>query len=203
MRDRLGKVTVAFHHEEADCHHVRVENPGQHLDFDLARTVAGLIRMLRRMRCDSDEAEDLAQGAVLKAIQNGPLDSPEAWLSTVAKMDWFALRRKRRRRAGLLGRPVDLAEVPCYVDPSAEVDRCEANEVVQAAVDQLPPDLQPVIVWWMDGTTFKTIAAELGVHEKMVSRRFRRALRRLKEILERGPQWNNSVVFPVTPRASR
>jgi len=93
--------------------------------LESARLVAGLTRMTR----DVGLAEDLAQDALVAALEQWPADgvpkNPGAWLMAVAKrraVDHFRRAETLRRRTAELGRDLEEVHVP---DLDAAVDHIE------------------------------------------------------------------------------
>jgi RNA polymerase sigma factor (sigma-70 family) len=93
--------------------------------LESARLVAGLTRMTR----DVGLAEDLAQDALVAALEQWPSDgvpkNPGAWLMAVAKrraVDHFRRAETLRRRTAELGRDLEETHVP---DLDAAVDHIE------------------------------------------------------------------------------
>jgi RNA polymerase sigma factor (sigma-70 family) len=110
--------------------------------LESARLIAGLARMTH----DLELAEDLAQDALLAALEQWPADGiprkPAAWLMAVAKrraVDHFRRADTLRRRTAELGRDLEEAVV---VDLDAAVDHIE-DDVLRLVFLTCHPDLPP------------------------------------------------------------
>jgi RNA polymerase sigma factor (sigma-70 family) len=105
-----------------------------------------LIAGLTRMTSDVGLAEDLAQDALVAALEQWPSDgvprNPGAWLMAVAKrrgIDHFRRGETLRRRTGELGRDLEEASVP---DLEAAVDYIE-DDVLRLIFITCHPALPP------------------------------------------------------------
>lgn len=85
------------------------------------------------------------------------------------------------------GSTVPEALIPSEPEPpDAAYERAETEERVRAAIALLPPREQKVIgLYYYGEATMKQIGAEIGVNESRVSQLHARAIRRLREALEK------------------
>jgi RNA polymerase sigma-70 factor (ECF subfamily) len=142
---------------------------------------------------DADEALDLVQESFVAAWRALARYDPErpmrAWLTTIALnkcRDWSRRRAVRRLFARAL--PLDAAEriAEDRASPHDEAqDRAELGRVARAVAD-LPAALREVLVLrTLEGHGQAEAAALLGITEKAVETRLRRARLRLAERLAR------------------
>jgi RNA polymerase sigma factor (sigma-70 family) len=163
-----------------------------------AHVLATLVRMTR----DVDLADDLAQEAMLAALQQWPVegipDKPAAWLVSVAKrraVDHFRRSETRRRLVERLGEGFDGTEDP---DPTDQVDRVEDDVlrlVYLACHPVLPPDARAALTLRLVcGLTTTEIARAYLVKDATIGQRITRAKRLLVE---------QDVPFELPDRAER
>ena len=150
-----------------------------------ARLVAGLARMTR----DLGLAEDLAQDALVAALEQWPEQgvpaNPGAWLMAVAKrraVDHFRRAETLRRRTAELGHRLEEVHVP---DLDAAVDHIEDDVlrlVFLACHPVLPPESRAALTLRLvGGLTTAEIARGFLVTEATVGQRISRAKRTLAE----------------------
>lgn len=150
---------------------------------DLEKLRWGIVAMLGALGLAWHDAEEIAQDALLKWHQAGPLTSPKAWLRAVARQDGQAMWRKQRDRGAKLGRKVGLDQAEVGVDMFEETSASETREVVRAAVCRLPWDQSCVVELLLNGVSLKAIAKELGIHENTARKRVESARAKLQEWL--------------------
>ena len=145
---------------------------------------------LLRTGCSADEAEEIAQNALIavwrKAGQFDPATSgAAAWMFTIARN----LRIDSVRRSARQGRLVQAAELEFEPEPveTAEtaIARAEDASGVSAALLCLSQEQSTVIrLSFLEGKPHAEIAEALGIPLGTVKSRIRLALSRLKDILE-------------------
>jgi RNA polymerase sigma factor (sigma-70 family) len=152
--------------------------------LESARLVAGLTRMTR----DVGLAEDLAQDALVAALEQWPADgvpkNPGAWLMAVAKrraVDHFRRAETLRRRTAELGRDLEEAHVP---DLDAAVDHIE-DDVLRLMFLTCHPTLPKesrtaLTLRLVGGLTTREIARAFLVKEATIGQRISRAKRALQ-----------------------
>lgn len=150
------------------------------------RLVGGLVRLVG----DLDLAEDLAQEALLAALERWPgsgiPDRPGAWLMTVAKNRGVeALRRRaqRDRKHAALAAELSGTESP---DPGEALDRVVDDDVLRLMLVACHPVLAAegrvaLTLRLLGGLTTDEIARAFLVPEPTVAQRIVRAKRRLAE----------------------
>ena len=148
-----------------------------------ARLVAGLTRMTR----DVALAEDLAQDALVAALEQWPRDgipaNPGAWLMSVAKrraVDHFRRAETLRRRTAELGEQLVEADVPDLV---AAVDHIE-DDVLRLMFltchPVLPPESRAALTLRLvGGLTTQEIARGFLVKDTAMGQRISRAKKAL------------------------
>jgi len=150
-----------------------------------ARLVAGLARMTR----DLALAEDLAQDALVAALEQWPAGgvpkNPGAWLMAVAKrraVDHFRRAETLRRRTHELGHRLEEAHVP---DLDAAVDHIEDDVlrlVYLTCHPALPPESRAALTLRLvGGLTTQEIARGFLVKDATMGQRISRAKRTLAE----------------------
>lgn len=152
--------------------------------LESTRLVAGLTRMTR----DVGLAEDLAQDALVAALEQWPSDgvpkNPGAWLMAVAKrraVDHFRRAETLRRRTAELGRDLEEAHVP---DLDAAVDHIE-DDVLRLMFLTCHPTLPPesrtaLTLRLVGGLTTQEIARAFLVKDATIGQRISRAKRSLQ-----------------------
>lgn len=152
-----------------------------------ARLVGGLTRMTR----DLDLAEDLAQDALVSALESWPTDgvpdNPAAWLMTVAKrraVDTFRRAESLRRKTEELGHGID--EEDGMPDLTSQVDFIE-DDVLRLIFLSCHPRLSPesraaLTLRLVGGLTTAEIARGFLVAESAMAQRISRAKRTLSEV---------------------
>ena len=147
------------------------------------RLVAALVRMTR----DVSLAEDLAQDALVAALEQWPTDgvpaNPGGWLMSVAKrraIDQFRRNATLRDKTALLGHELEEATVP---DLDAAVDHIE-DDVLRLLFLTCHPVLSPdsrtaLTLRLVGGLTTAEIARAFLAQESAVGQRISRAKRTL------------------------
>ena len=165
--------------------------PPRDIDLRLALTEAGpaVRRYLFGMCDDWSEAEDLAQGALLKAwAKRESFDGrahPRTWIFTIARNHWRD--RLRRRRVRPKEQPMDeqLAIPASSPSPMAAAARGELAGAIDAALAALPSEQREALAMReSEGLTFTQIAEALGLPAATVKSRVRYALIKLADKLE-------------------
>jgi RNA polymerase sigma factor (sigma-70 family) len=151
-----------------------------------ARVIGGLTRLTR----DLDLAEDLAQDALVAALEQWPRDgvpdNPGAWLTAVAKrraVDGFRRSATLQEKVALLGHDLQ------------EVDRSDLSDAVDAIDDDVlrliflacHPSLSPdgraaLTLRLVGGLTTQEIARAFLVKDATVGQRISRAKRTLADV---------------------
>ncbi|RKH11921.1 RNA polymerase sigma factor [Corallococcus sp. CA047B] len=154
--------------------------------IESARLIAGLARMVR----DVGQAEELAQDALVAALEKWPVsgvpDNPGAWLMATAKrraIDELRRRKLLERKHEELGHGLEAAEVP---DLDAALDDDVGDDLLRLVFTSCHPVLSPdarvaLTLRLLGGLTTEEIARAFLVPEPTVAQRIVRAKRTLAE----------------------
>ncbi len=123
------------------------------------------------------DAEDVAQDAMIKGLEKlRQLKEPDQfghWVVKIARN----LSVNLLRRKGAADRAAE------HVTPDLP-SKDRPHEDLQAAVARLPSDLRlPLVMYYFDGRSVKTVAEKLNVSTSGVYARLRTAIQELHEIL--------------------
>lgn len=157
----------------------------------LVETHLDLLRFLRRRLRDEEEAEEVLQRFMLRAIERAgdlrDVRSVRAWLgrilaTTIVDHQRTAIRRRRREKAMDNDGLAQLAELS--VEPDVEIDAAVCD-----CLYQLLPTLKPEyaeVIWRADllGEPREQIALRLGTTVNNITVRLHRARQALKVRLE-------------------
>jgi RNA polymerase sigma-70 factor (ECF subfamily) len=149
-----------------------------------------LFRLARGVVSDDDEARDVAQEAYLLAYRKldqfrGP-DGFKSWLAQIALNE----ARRRLRRPVLLVDAHDDAVVDLHAlqsdEPEFDAMSCEAQKIIEAAIDALPADFREVFMLRaVEQLSIAESAELLGIKQATVKTRFHRARTLLRLALNR------------------
>jgi len=149
-------------------------------------TIDGLFGFVSR-RCAGNRelAEDITQETWLRAIRtwraDGIPERPLAWLCTVAGR----LLSNHRRRAS----PEALDSEIAAPDDVGARDRLERRSLIERTLARLPALQHRLLeAFHLDGRPVAEIARDLGITERGVEGRLRRARQRLRRIIETDPE---------------
>lgn len=161
------------------------------VDSTLARIVArdfGTLRLRARAWVgDDDEAKDLVQAALLRALEHPPrmmgTDAMRAWLFVVMRN--LAIDRARSPFARRGPQPVLTAPSPDDLEPPRpsrpELDLAE----IRAAIAELAAPQRAVFERYLRGESYREIARQLHLRVATVGTRIHRAKRALAPVLAR------------------
>ena len=148
-------------------------------------TIDDLYALVSR-RCDGDRAlaEDITQEAWLRAVrawhQDGLPDKPLAWLTTVAAR-LVSNHFRRPAEQSLDGS----AREPTAPDSEATNDRTERRSLVERALARLPGAQARLLeAFHFERAAVGEIATSMGLSERAVEGRLRRARRNLRKQIE-------------------
>ena len=161
---------------------------------ELVRRWAGrLVALCHAKAGRADLADDLAQEALLRAYRAlVSLADPEkfgSWLYGIALrtcLDWLRANHRAAVPFSALGPEVNLDELLGGRHESGEeaVDRADERRELLAQVEALPePCRQVILLYYYEDTTYREIAALLGVSPATVNARLTRARALLRERL--------------------
>jgi RNA polymerase sigma factor (sigma-70 family) len=157
--------------------------------IESARLIAGLARIVR----DVGVAEELAQDALVAALEQWPRagvpDNPGAWLMATAKHRAIDLLRRRElleRKHEELGRELDARQGESMADREAALDDDVGDDLLRLVFTACHPVLSPearvaLTLRLLGGLTTDEIARAFLVPEATVAQRIVRAKRTLAE----------------------
>lgn len=140
-------------------------------------------RLAYRLTGNQADAEDVAQQTFLQAQQSlhqlRTPENPAPWLCSIVRSCWMKQHRRRR--------PVSAASVDLNVDeipqPLAEDEDFDL-ERLQSALDDLPAEYKlAVTMFYLEGLSYKEIAAQLEIPIGTVMSRLARGKAQLRERL--------------------
>ena len=157
--------------------------------IESARIIAGLARMVR----DVGLAEELAQDALVAALEQWPEsgvpDNPGAWLTAAAKhraIDHFRRNKLLERKHEELGRELEIRQEAAVEDFDAAIDDDIGDDLLRLVFTACHPVLSPearvaLTLRLLGGLTTEEIARAFLVPEPTVAQRIVRAKRTLAE----------------------
>ncbi|HET9997869.1 MAG TPA: RNA polymerase sigma factor [Nocardioides sp.] len=153
--------------------------------LESARVVSGLLRITR----DLQLAEDLAQDALVAALESWPEDgipaNPGAWLMTVAKrraIDTFRRAERHRAQVERIGHDLSEASMDELVDQVDHVEDDVLRLMFLTCHPALTPDSRAALTLRLvGGLTTEEIARGFLVKDTAVGQRISRAKRTLAE----------------------
>ncbi len=150
-------------------------------------TIGALYRYVSRNSCgDRSLAEDVTQETWLRAVREwrgrGLPERPMGWLTTVAR-NLLASYYRRRRPASLDS--VSPGEVLAALENGRAAESSEMTSVVCYALARLPaPQAQLLEAFHLEDRRMSQIAETMGLTERAVEGRLRRARQSLRRELE-------------------
>jgi RNA polymerase sigma factor (sigma-70 family) len=157
--------------------------------IESARIIAGLARMVR----DVGLAEELAQDALVAALEQWPEsgvpDNPGAWLTAAAKhraIDHFRRNKLLERKHVELGRELEIRQEDAVADFDAAIDDDIGDDLLRLVFTACHPVLSSearvaLTLRLLGGLTTEEIARAFLVPEPTVAQRIVRAKRTLAE----------------------
>ncbi len=139
-----------------------------------------LVRFIYVRVGDADQAEDLAQEAFLRLLQNAPRH-PKAWLFTVAEnllRDEARLASGRARHLTLIQAAREEERDP---GPESELLRKDDAALVRRALERLPERDRTLLLLHHEGFRYREIAEHLGLAPASIGSLLTRAQRRFLE----------------------
>jgi RNA polymerase sigma factor (sigma-70 family) len=151
-----------------------------------ARHHAPLERYLARLTGDRDLAQDLAQEAFFRLLQQSPApDAVRPWLFRVATNLVRDTARKARRRSTLaLDGRASSAHGDAPPEPDQRADRDHARRRVRAALNDLTPKERTALLMREEGFRHREIAEALGTTTGSIGTLLNRAIRKAARRLE-------------------
>ncbi len=161
-------------------------------EIQLVRTRDHILKSILARGLQRSDAEDIAQVVMLdayRAIEEDKFDyhrELRPWLETViwnAICDHFKTHRRFSTHLPLDTHTQHLSTG--NRDPEQQILQTEMHEQMFRLIDQLPKELQSVLIAHVDGRIQKEIAASLGMTQGAIAKRLARAERLLHKL------WNN------------
>lgn len=177
---------------EEDGRLVKLAQEGDASAFDalVRRHADRLLRMVRNLTDQAEEAEDIAQeafaSAYFKLESFVGRSSFFTWLYRIALNNAISRRRIRRMETTHVGRSLDDATPPAGngLEASENLQRAEQVQLIRDAIARLEPDRQSVLVLRdIDGRDYDEIAAILNIPSGTVRSRLHRARLDLRQLL--------------------
>jgi RNA polymerase sigma-70 factor, ECF subfamily len=171
-------------------------------DDDLRRIYRETIDALyasvsRRCGGDRDLAEDVTQETWLRAVRSwhrsGPPDQPIAWLRTVAHN--LILNEFRRRRPVALDDATSADDMLTAIDDGRAHESADVAAIVNKALARLPKSQSRLIeAFHYERSKVAQIADALGISERAVEGRLRRARENLRKQLEAALRSKGAII---------
>jgi RNA polymerase sigma-70 factor (ECF subfamily) len=162
----------------------------------LQRHLRGIYRVAYRLAGNHDDAEDLAQEALVEAFRAFDRYQPgthfDRWLYRIMTHTHIdRLRRRGRRPEVSLDAPVGPGGDPLVVlvgddrdDPQRLVEVMDLDGAIQAALDRLPEEFRTAVVLAdIEGLSYDEVAAAVGCPIGTVRSRLHRARQMLRSAL--------------------
>lgn len=145
------------------------------------RRILGHVREIIR---NSDEAEDVSQTVFIKMVRRlGRLRDPslfESWLFTLSRNTSLDYLRHCRRRPATVSADDDLAT---FADPSTSHVEHELMNELDAALARLGAVDRTLILHYVQGQSYRTMAAQEGLTPGAVKARLHRVRPLLREFM--------------------
>lgn len=140
---------------------------------------ADLYRFLRHLTRHQQDAEDLTQQTLLRAIQRAdryvPLASFRSWLYGIAYREFLSWRRRR----------FWLPLVADRIDPLNRFSTIADTEILLAALARLPSATRAAfLMHYVEDLSIADVALSLGIPEGTVKSRLHSARSRLRDLLQ-------------------
>jgi RNA polymerase sigma-70 factor (ECF subfamily) len=140
-----------------------------------------LVELARRLTGNKGDAEDLVQDTFRRALphfdQLRPDSRVRAWLAKILTRRFLDYNKHE----DVVERALPKLAVDDVVTDSVAPE--SAHAALQAAIEQLEPQLREIIEYHLAGMSYKQIADKLDIPIGTVSSRMKRARDRLKELL--------------------
>jgi RNA polymerase sigma-70 factor, ECF subfamily len=162
----------------------------------LKRHLRSIYRVAHRLSGNADDAEDLAQEAIVEAFRAFDRYQPgtyfDRWLYRIMTRTHIDRVRRRGRRPeislesplGAEGEPLMSIIGDQRDDPQFLIEQTALDGTVQTALDGLPPEFRTaVILADIEGLSYDEVAAALGCPIGTVRSRLHRAREMLRTVL--------------------
>jgi len=133
------------------------------------------------------DAQDIVQEAYVRALKGFSGfrgDNPRAWLLTIVRNTAYSwIKKKQRREQGLVQFDEEIHAAPLEVAPSEQYLETRRQRL-EEALQRLPAEFRECLVLFeLEGWSYKAIAAACDVPVGTVMSRLSRARRRLQQEL--------------------
>lgn len=157
--------------------------PADRLRAELPALLPRLRRFGRALTRDRDDADDLVQRALERALQRAEQWQPgtrlDSWMFRIMQNAWIDEGRARRRRAETF-LPEEAGEQVGFSPTEAQIDAL----AVRKALGTLGDDQRAAVALvWVEGLPYKEAADVLGIPIGTLTSRLARAREALKEVL--------------------
>jgi RNA polymerase sigma-70 factor, ECF subfamily len=135
------------------------------------------------------DAEDIVQESYVRALKGFSRfrgDNPRAWLQTIVRNTAYSwIKKKQRMEERLVPLDEEIHAVPLETVPS-EQHLEKQRQLLEQALKRLPAEFrESLVLYELEGWSYKAIAAALDVPLGTVMSRLSRARRRLQQELTR------------------
>ena len=148
-------------------------------------------RYLKSLGVEAEEAQDLTQDVFVRlyiAVRRGEkIATPRAWLFTVASnaaLDRYRARARRTEAATEEAARLLLEHHRATARPDTNLLESERASGFRAAMQLLSPQQRACVHLRAEGLRYREIAEVLGVSVPAVSEFLRRAIRRLRSVVD-------------------
>jgi len=154
----------------------------------IERHAAGVYAACLGLLADPDQAQDVAQEALLKGISRlDSLQNPTAfrsWIISIARNLCRDSWKQTRRRQELLDQQANLEVVPGMGGGQPVTDDAPGTDI-QSSLARLPEKYRlPLLLYYFDGLSTASVAEALDISQTGAATRLCRARRALRAILE-------------------
>ncbi len=158
----------------------------------LLRCARAIVRRLLSLGCPHDDAEDIVQETMVKALiySDGiPDSSLYTWMMKVAVNEYYSLCRRRRRERAASDDALERAEYQGLYSPDTAVEhllRSEDIAQVRHALRKMAARLSSLLVMkYRDGMTYRQISSASGLSLNSVRTELYRARSQFAQIFQR------------------
>src|SRR5579863_9275657 len=164
------------------------ESPSEIFTKLFAECRHALQRYIRRFVGSSETAKEIVQEAFLRTYrQRDSVTTLRAFLfSTARNLAANEYRHRRITERGTIGDSGDPRVIPERESLEAELLRDERNQLIQEAIDRLPPQCRAAFALRVfHECSYKEVAERLGISAKTVEKHIARGLRDTHSYLKR------------------
>ncbi len=201
MRERKGDPVASLNQEPTDAALIRSARSGDGRAYGVLidRHLPAVYGVVRRMLCNTADAEDVTQDAFLRAFERlDRYDMKHAfrnWLLKIATNLAVNEMRSRGRKRRLHERFAEVQRARQVATPTPVPDRQEW----QGWLEQLdPPQRAAVVLFHFEQMSYADVAEVLAIPVNTVRTHLHRGRHRLRELMTRRParengSWNVAI----------